>query len=304
MIHSGGKRTPMHVSLAQTVHDTCRSKQLIEILSRMGFTISYSELEKIDNGLAQRIIRRAGDDHVPIPPSIKPSVLIKGAMANFDHEENTSSGIGGSHDTIHVLFQNCHNANEQNVVQSSKSPDADNKLVKSILNCQKLVPVYRLQGRGQISADFRRADTPDEEELILTAKNEYMTWCTSRFLITKNLPEYSSLESPNIPSFAAVNGLLLNDRNPPTRVGFTPIIPFPATEYNTIFTYMKNYQDVLEQKRVPTGALWCDEGVYRIAKELQLMHPNEFRNIFLGLGGFHTEKAVLACMGNFLKMSE
>ena len=27
MIHSGGKRTPMHVSSAQTVHDTCRSKQ-------------------------------------------------------------------------------------------------------------------------------------------------------------------------------------------------------------------------------------------------------------------------------------
>ena len=200
-----------------------------------------------------------------------------------------------------MLFQNCQNANEQNVVKSSKAPNADNKLVKSILNCQKLVPVCRLQSRGQISADFRTADTPDEEELILTAKNEHMTWCTSRFLTTKNLPEYSSLESPNIPSFAAVNGLLLNDRNPPNRVGFTPIIPFPATEYNTIFTCMKNYQDVLKQKRVPTGALWCDEGVYRIAKELQLIHPNEFRNISLGLGGCQTEKAVLACMGKFLE---
>ena len=151
MIHSGGKRTPMHVSLAQTVHDTCRSKQLIEILSRMGFTISCSELEKINNGLAQRMIRRAGDDHVPIPPSIKPSVLIQGAMDNFDHEENTSSGIGGSHDTILVLFQNCQNANEKNVVKSSKAPNADNKLIKSILNCQKLVPVcrYRVEDRFQ-----------------------------------------------------------------------------------------------------------------------------------------------------------
>ena len=26
-------------------------------------------------------------------------------MDNFDHEENTLSGIGGSHDTILVLFQ-------------------------------------------------------------------------------------------------------------------------------------------------------------------------------------------------------
>ena len=95
--------------------------------------------------------------------------------------------------------------------------------------------------------------------------------------------------------------LTFSDRNPPTRVGFTPIIPLPATEYNTIFTCMKNYQDVLKQKRVPTGALWCDEGVYRITKELQLMHPNELRDIFLGLGEFHTEKAVLACMGKFLE---
>ena len=120
-------------------------------------------------------------------------------MDDFDHEENTSSGTGGSHDTILVLFQNCQNPNEQNVVKSSKAPDADNKPVKSILSCQKLVPVCCLQGRGQISADFMTADTPDEKELILTAKNEYMTWCTSRFLTTKNLPEYSSLESPNIP---------------------------------------------------------------------------------------------------------
>ena len=103
----------------------------------MGFTISYSELEKIDNGLAQRIIRRAGDNHVPIPPSIKPSVLIQGAMDNFDHEENTSSGMGGSHDTILVLFQNCQNANEQNVAKSSKAPNADNKLVKSIFKLSK-----------------------------------------------------------------------------------------------------------------------------------------------------------------------
>ena len=29
------------------------------------------------------------------------------------------------------------------------------------------------------------------------------------------------------------------------------------------------------------------------------MYPNEFQNIFLGLGGFHTEETVLPCMGNF-----
>ena len=31
------------------------------------------------------------------------------------------------------------------------------------------------------------------------------------------------------------------------------------------------------------------------------MHPNESENIFLGLGGFHTEKAAIACVGRFLE---
>ena len=99
----------MHISVAQTIHDTCRLKELAQIFNQMGYGISYSELEQIENALTQRTIRRAGSYRVPVPPSIKPSVLIQGAMDNFDHEENTSSGSGGSHDTILVLFQNCEN---------------------------------------------------------------------------------------------------------------------------------------------------------------------------------------------------
>lgn len=30
--------------------------------------------------------------------------------------------------------------------------------------------------------------------------------------------------------------------------------------------------------------------VYRIAKEIQLLKPNQFNNAFLGVGGFHMER--------------
>ena len=39
------------------------------------------------------------------------------------------------------------------------------------------------------------------------------------------------------------------------------------------FTTIKNFQNVLKQKEVPYGPLWSDEGLYRIAKELQLQFP-------------------------------
>ena len=62
--------------------------------------------KKIDTGLAQRTINTAGVNRTPIPSTIKNNVPLQGAMDNFDHDENTPPGIGGSYDTILMVFQN------------------------------------------------------------------------------------------------------------------------------------------------------------------------------------------------------
>ena len=61
-------------------------------------------------------------------------------------------------------------------------------------------------------------------------------------------------------------------------------------------TVLINFHDVLKQNKLPYGPLWCDEGVYHIAKELQFLKPQWFSNIFLGIGGFHMEKNVLGAI--------
>ena len=57
IIHNGKQKTPFHISLTEAIHDTCRSKTLIQIMNRLGLCISYDEMEKIDTGLAQRTIK-------------------------------------------------------------------------------------------------------------------------------------------------------------------------------------------------------------------------------------------------------
>ena len=79
------------------------------------------------------------------------------------------------------------------------------------------------------------------------------------------------------------------------------MLPYLATEYDTIHTVFYNFQDVLQQKSQPYGPLWCDEGVYQLAKEHQLLDQNRFDNIFLGLGSFHLEKVMIACCGKYLE---
>ena len=102
------------------------------------------------------------------------------------------------------------------------------------------------------------------------------------------------------PSFIATKSLILTVNQEITKHAFTPIIPHPATEYSTIYTSMKRYQDILNQRYNPYGSLWCD-GVYRIAKDIQLLKPDQFKNIFLGMGCFHTKKIVFLCLGKYLE---
>ncbi|XP_057301781.1 uncharacterized protein LOC130636171 isoform X1 [Hydractinia symbiolongicarpus] len=100
LIKDGQKKTPLHTAIAQCIHDTCKSKNLIQILNRLGLCISYDDLERIDIGITQHTIDIAGTNRVPISKSVTSTSIIHGATDNFDHDENTPSGIGGSHDTI------------------------------------------------------------------------------------------------------------------------------------------------------------------------------------------------------------
>ena len=45
----------------------------------------------------------------------------------------------------------------------------------------------------------------------------------------------------------------------------------------------------------------CDEGVYRIVANIVLQRPEEFKNIILTLRGFHMAKALIHCIGKYLK---
>ena len=126
---------------------------------------------------------------------------------------------------------------------------------------------------------------------------DYFLWLVNRS--SKRTADENSF----VPGFTAVRSSLASLNFHETTKILTPILPYPATTYDAIFTTMINFQDAVKQKGDKYGGLWADEGVYRIAKEIQLLKPDQFGNIFLGLGGFHMEKIVLACLGAYLEPS-
>ena len=182
-----------------------------------------------------------------MPLSIQPAVPVQGAIDNFDHEENTKSGIEGSHDTILMFFQNGENNVENNVNRISVKREAINekKALNHVLDCQKLIRARKLVSRGQIPENFVPGE-PYEAKAIENSYFDFVTWIMAPYVTKSHLQEYSSsFEKPSIPSFTATNSVLVHKHYPITSIGFTPIISYPAAEYDTINTCMRNFQDVL-----------------------------------------------------------
>ena len=163
-----------------------------------------------------------------------------------------------------------------------------------ILPCQIISKALNIERRRQIPSEF----TPVKQFIDTTKKslpNQFLLWSAARSSF------FTQAEHNSDPPFIATNNLFENTTKAVTSFAFTPIVYHLATEYDNIFTCMKNFQDVLQQRYLNDGSLWCDEGVYRIAKELQLLNPSLFENIFLGLGGFYMEKILICCCDSYLQ---
>ena len=206
IIHNEKKKNnPFHVGLAELFHDDSRLKLVIEILNKIGLCISYDELQRIDFGLMKRVIHETGANRVPVSMSIDKKTLIHGAMDNFDHTEVTSSGIGGSHDTILMLFQN-QNKNENSPKALSKKPTGspqNQKPLDKILPCQEFMKMGELGGRGKIPETFLPGDEIDLSWKKNQSAKEYRLWILARY---KDKSPFDN--GPHIQSFAAVKSLL------------------------------------------------------------------------------------------------
>ena len=182
----------MHVGLSETVHGICRSKELIQIMNRMGLCRSYDDIERLDSGLAHRTFEKAGVHRVPVPPSIEHGVLIQRAMDNFDHKENTKSGIGGSHGTVLMLFQNTANeiGDKPKEIYTKPLAEFEEKALDSVLDCQKLVRAAKYGGRCQIPATLVPSAPLNTRELEISMNADFISWVIARFATKKHISDF------------------------------------------------------------------------------------------------------------------
>ena len=138
-IGNNSKRTPVSIGFAEAISDLTRSKHLNIIANRLGFGVSYEEVERIDTSIIERIIDLVGDDNrVPVPPHINDKTIIHGAMDNFDDKV--------THDSILMLFQNRFDdiiSTDRMISHREGSTTERARKLPCALPCQKLIEVYK-----------------------------------------------------------------------------------------------------------------------------------------------------------------
>ena len=296
--HQGRRRTPIHIMNAVSVHALGRGGKLMtKSLNREGISMSYDELRRYQCDMA-RISAQHNRDRMGLPHHFDPGQFTSCAIDNWDHEGENAS----EHDTAMVLFQDKPESLPQKPKISDTQVKHGQRAFNQILPCQKLIDIKKPVHRPDIPASYKVENDVYTSPAATSSQLKNMSWSLARLDISTESVSISP-KTQTIPSWSATNAIWTTENIPQKNLAFMPVLPYPVTQYSTVYTAIKNVMDIssqLVQNEIP---LYCDEGVYCIVREIQLQRPDEFRRLVPCAGTLHLTKNVLKCIGRSLSGS-
>ena len=111
------------------MHHDFGSKELIETLSSLGFSINYDEVRKFNTSVAVDQLSCPTDVYIPRGISKvvdeNPGSIVDAAIDNFDRNEETVDGKHTTHSMAVVLYQRSHVPDEDISIPRMKQKSLD-----------------------------------------------------------------------------------------------------------------------------------------------------------------------------------
>ena len=280
---NGKKLTPKHIGLALSVHQATRSKSLIQLLNSSGHCIGYDKLQRVTTSIAQHQVDLFEQNgNLFIPENINPSRFLQFAADNIDIIEETLDGKGTFHGTQMAIFQRGPSSD----VEHPGTIFSNDRVLKSLPNqYNKLVPSNFTKNDKPIVRFKEPANVKDYVKQYSSSQLYFrnaldFVWLLSRFY-SRNADEHS------IPAWTSFNQAVDETDVEVSVTGYLPIIPSPATEYDTVWTVLKQCMAITQHFQLANTVITFDEGLYHKARTLAWQYHQECQNLVLRLGGFH-----------------
>ena len=169
------------------------------------------------------------------------------------------------------------------------------KRLTETLPYQELTPWFKSKDRPSLTANMKITSETDKIELSSQSRRHFII-NTSRCAIAENCYE-------TYYTWSATNALITNLCSPTRKIGLPPVISHSVTKYSTVYSTLRNSEDMRKQIGQKSFPVISDEGVHQVIMDIVLSHPYEFPSLFLRTGIFHMVKVALHCAGKYSKRS-
>ena len=144
----------MNVGLGLLLHQSTRSKGLIDHLSELSLCISYEKVLRIQTAMAESVAQRITEnDGVYIPPLISPDSPVYFAIDNIDSKNDTRDGKGEFHGTSSIVYQTSDPTHKPELITFDRNKNSPEVIREKFLNRLFIV---RIHDQGMIHINFSK----------------------------------------------------------------------------------------------------------------------------------------------------
>ena len=253
----GQHKPPKHLLLPYLVKTLTGNVEIIQTLNKLGYGVSYSQLEENDTALCLEKLAASLNERVVLPASIRPHLFTNLAWDDIDRLEETLTGKGTSHRVNGIAVQA--------KVYGPHLPNSElpriEKLKQRSLNIEhQELPVYLTGTRvGPQPLPTRENQLQEAKKAAQPACIKNLMWILARQAIS---------ECQTIPSWTGFN-IRTRDQVSVSEdvVEYLPTINAPATALTTVFEILNQSEQIRRELHLQTIVVVMDQALYAKAVE-------------------------------------
>ena len=285
--HSQNIATPISFGLGIQLHHKFGSRQLIDTLHGLGYTIPYDEVRRF-------LTSAAAEDHCHdstyIPRGMTKyeaddvNSIIDAAIDNFDQNEETLDGLSTTHCMAGVLYQR-----KLPMRDTTGIPRLHEKTLQTSHCTEESLSIY--------SKPHKRPEPKHvAEKSILYVSSEYcnkqVEMCDLVWKIYRNIDDMSFL-----PAWSGFNAMVSLSSIPVANVRYLPFISAPPTDFSTIYTAILRLLSIAKSLDQSHILVTADLAIYSKAQQIIWSRPDLQSCTTMRLGGMHLIMAFVGSIG-------
>lgn len=278
---NGAVKPSSCLSLGLVTKSITGSRRMIEILNRLGHSISYTSVEEIKTELAYG--GAAAYKVLPNGLVASPTLRTQVAFDNFDRFVETSNGKDTLHDTVGIVYQNvAPNIDMENRMIADLTRD-DGAIGqgrrKYLSSFESFVPEYVKQSKALPMMVGIRDEIPRNWQ---TSINLNHMWMFSHVLsIDRNIDE--------VYRWSGWNAQRTVDVNPMHNIAYLPNLNMSPTADAVVCKTLETALSIAEECGQKFIIVTYDLAIACKAYRIQVDQSSRFEKIFITLGAFHIQ---------------